>query len=74
MGIEPVLVIVVPHQQIARNGLSDRDDRLPGGEVVHTRAATGTERQMLIPGDELPPDKPKKGKGGKGTRAPGAVQ
>lgn len=36
---------------------------VPGsGEVVHHRAATGDERQMALPSDELPDDEPTDGK------------
>lgn len=47
---------------------------VPGtGEVVHQRAATGEERQMSLPADELPAEKPngKKKRARKG--APGVV-
>lgn len=47
---------------------------VPGStECVHQRAATGDERQMSMPADELPPEAKKK-KRGRGKRAPGAVQ
>lgn len=46
---------------------------VPGtGEVVHQRVATGTERQMSLPDDELPDAPPKKKRGRRGAR--GAVQ
>jgi len=40
------------------------------GEKVHQRAASGTERQMLLPGDQLPAETKSKGR----KRARGAVE
>ena len=46
---------------------------VPGtGEVVHQRKATGEERQMSMPDDEIPSEKGKKKKSRRS--APGAVQ
>jgi len=45
---------------------------VPGtGEIVHQRAATGAERQMSLPDDELPPEN---GKKKRKSRSAGAVQ